>query len=71
MPTPPRRKKATAVQNPLETYLRDINETARKRFPVEGQGTSVAISLAGESANELPHTLRALTVSFITRRQAR
>ena len=28
MPTPPRRKKATAVQNPLETYLRDINETA-------------------------------------------
>jgi hypothetical protein len=49
----------------------DINETARKRFPLEGQGTSVAISLAGESANELPHTLRALTVSFITRRQAR
>ena len=28
MPTPPRRKKATAVQNPLETYLRDINETS-------------------------------------------
>ncbi len=26
MPTPPRRKKASAVQNPLETYLRDINE---------------------------------------------
>ncbi|MFM8415642.1 MAG: RNA polymerase sigma factor RpoD/SigA [Planctomycetota bacterium] len=28
MPTPPRRKKTSAVQNPLETYLRDINETA-------------------------------------------
>ena len=28
MPTPPRRKKATAVQKPLETYPRDINETA-------------------------------------------
>ncbi len=28
MPTPPRRKKPSAVQNPLETYLRDINETA-------------------------------------------
>ena len=28
MPTSPRRKRPTAVQNPLETYLRDINETA-------------------------------------------
>jgi RNA polymerase primary sigma factor len=29
MPTPPsRRKRPTAVQNPLETYLRDINEMA-------------------------------------------
>lgn len=28
MPTPPRRNKSSAVQNPLETYLRDINETA-------------------------------------------
>jgi RNA polymerase primary sigma factor len=28
MPTAPRRKKPSAVQNPLETYLRDINETA-------------------------------------------
>ena len=28
MPTPSRRKRPSAVQNPLETYLRDINETA-------------------------------------------
>ena len=28
MPTSPRRQRPSAVQNPLETYLRDINETA-------------------------------------------
>lgn len=49
----------------------DIGDTARKRFPVEGQGTSVAITIAGESDNELPHTIRALTLSYIPRRQAR
>lgn len=49
----------------------DVNETARKRFPLEGQGTSVAITIAGSADNESPHTLRALTLSFIPRRQAR
>jgi hypothetical protein len=27
MPSPRRKSSSTAVQNPLETYLRDINET--------------------------------------------
>lgn len=49
----------------------DLNETARKRFPVEGQGTSIALTFAGESDNELPHTIRAVTLSYIARRQAR
>lgn len=49
----------------------DAGDTARKRFPLEGQGCSVAFTLAGESDQELPHTIRALTTSYITRRQAR
>ena len=49
----------------------DINETARKRFPVEGQGTSIALTFAGLSDSELPHTIRAVTLSYIARRQAR
>lgn len=49
----------------------DINETARKRFPLEGQGTSMALTIAGASDNELPHTLRAVVITYIPRRQAR
>lgn len=49
----------------------DAGDTARKRFPLEGLGCSLAITLAGESDQELPHTIRALTTSFILRRQAR
>ena len=49
----------------------DAGDTSRKRFPFEGQGCSVAISLAGESDQELPHIVRALTTSYIIRRQAR
>lgn len=49
----------------------DAGDTARKRFPLEGLGCSLAITLAGESDQELPHTVRALTTSFILRRQAR
>jgi hypothetical protein len=49
----------------------DAGDTARKRFPLEGLGCSIAITLAGESDQELPHTIRALTTSFILRRQAR
>jgi hypothetical protein len=49
----------------------DVNDSARKRFPLEGSGTSVAISIGGQSDNEAPHTLRAVTISYIMRRQAR
>jgi hypothetical protein len=49
----------------------DAGDTGRKRFPLEGQGCSIAITLAGESDQELPHTIRALTTHYILRRQAR
>lgn len=53
-----------------ESYW-DVSDTARKRFPLEGQGTSAAITFAGQSDSEAPHTLRALSVAYINRRQAR
>lgn len=49
----------------------DVAAFARKRFTIEGQGTAIGLHLAGESDNELPHTLRALTVNFTPRRAAR
>ena len=58
------------IQNWDEAHW-DANEAARKRFPLEGLGCSIAITLAGESDQELPHTIRALTTSYILRRQAR
>ncbi|MDP3139783.1 MAG: hypothetical protein Q8N17_26035 [Burkholderiaceae bacterium] len=53
-----------------ESYW-DVAATARRRFPLEGLGTSVAITMAGNSDSELPHTLSAITTNHIPRRQAR
>lgn len=49
----------------------DTAETSRKRFPLEGAGTSIAITLFGQSDSESPHTIRALTITHTPRRQAR
>jgi hypothetical protein len=49
----------------------DAGDSSRKRFPFEGFGVSVAITFAGESDEELPHSLRAITTHYIPRRQAR
>jgi hypothetical protein len=40
-------------------------------LPLEGVGTRVSISVAGESDNELPHTLYAVTVLYTPRRITR
>ena len=40
-------------------------------LPLEGYGTRVSISVAGESDNELPHTLYAVTVLYTPRRMTR
>jgi hypothetical protein len=42
-----------------------------KTLPLEGVGTRVAISVAGEAADELPHTLYAVTVLYTPRRITR
>ncbi len=40
-------------------------------LPLEGVGTRVSISVAGEADNELPHTLYAVTVLYTPRRMTR
>lgn len=40
-------------------------------LPLEGIGTRVSISVAGEADNELPHTLYAVTVLYTPRRMTR
>jgi hypothetical protein len=40
-------------------------------LPLEGVGTRVSISVAGESDNELPHSLYAVTVLYTPRRMTR
>ena len=42
-----------------------------KTMPCEGAGTSVSISVAGESTDELPHSLFAVTVLYTPRRITR
>ena len=49
----------------------DTLETARKAVPCEGAGTAIAITVAGDSANELTHTLHAASVLYTTRKIAR
>lgn len=40
----------------------------RKMVPVEGDGTNVALTIAGSADNELPHTLFSATVFYIARK---
>jgi RNA polymerase primary sigma factor len=56
MPQLPRRKKATAVQNPLETYLRDINETSLLTADDEKR---LATAIRGGDAMARDHMVRA------------
>jgi len=42
-----------------------------KTMPCEGIGTRISINVAGESDNELPHSLFAVTVSYTPRRMTR
>jgi hypothetical protein len=58
------------ISNYDESYW-DVGGVARKRFTVEGQGTSISYIVAGLSDSELPHILQALTTTFSMRRLAR
>lgn len=58
------------LSNYDEAYW-DVPGVARKRFRLEGQGCAVAYVFAGQSDNELPHTLRVVTVPHTQRRLAR
>lgn len=49
----------------------DVGDRGRKRFSLEGEGTSIAPIMAGESAEELPHTVTALMIYHSMRRIAR
>ena len=49
----------------------DTAAVGLKTMPLEGSGTRVAISVAGESDKELPHTLSAVTVLYTPRRMTR
>jgi len=49
----------------------DTSAVGLKTMPLEGVGTRVAISVAGEAADELPHTLYAVTVNYTPRRMTR
>lgn len=58
--------------------LSDYNESywgvtavARKMVPVEGDGTNVSLTVAGDSDNEQTHTLFSATVFYTPRRLAR
>lgn len=58
------------ISNYDESYW-DVGGVARKRFTVEGQGTSISYIMAGLSDSEMPHILQALTTTYSTRRLAR
>lgn len=49
----------------------DVAEFSRRRLTLEGLGTSIAITIAGESHNQLPHTIKAITLHYTPRRLAR
>lgn len=43
----------------------DVARVARRRLPgLEGQGVAISVSIGSESANELPHTLRSMTLAY-------
>jgi hypothetical protein len=49
----------------------DVAAVSRRTMPLDGAGTSVAITVAGESDRELTHTLYAVTVLYSPRRITR
>ena len=49
----------------------DVASTSRKTVPLEGEGTSVAITIQGNSDTELSHTLHAVTVLYTPRKITR
>lgn len=43
----------------------DVARVSRRRLPgLEGQGVAVSVSIGSEAADELPHTLRSLTLAY-------
>lgn len=52
------------ITNWDEAYW-DTPGIGRKRVALEGQGAMVSVTIASESAEELPHTLRAITLACI------
>lgn len=58
------------LSNYDQTYW-GVSSVSRKAVPCEGDGTSVALTLAGESDNELPHTVYSLTFFYTPRRTER
>lgn len=49
----------------------DTGSVAMTTLPLEGVGTRVSISVAGEADNELPHTIYAVTILYTPRRMIR
>lgn len=48
-----------------------VPENSLNMAPLEGSGTSVALSISGDSASELPHTITAVTLRYLPRRMKR
>ena len=46
----------------------DVSSVSRKMVPVEGDGTNVAMTIAGTSDNELTHTVWSVTVFYTPRK---
>lgn len=43
----------------------DVARTTRRRLPgLEGQGVAISVSIGSDSADQLPHTLRSLTLAY-------
>ncbi len=57
--------------NNFDQAYYDTPSVARKRFVFEGMGTYATPIFVSRSANELPHTLRAVTIFYTTRRLGR
>lgn len=49
----------------------DSAATGRKTMPCEGYGTNIALTVAGQAADELTHTIYAVTVNYTPRRITR
>ena len=61
---------AFELANYDESYW-DTARTGHKTVPLEGVGQSASVSIAGQSDNEMPHTVYALTILYTPRKIAR